>query len=325
MNKLRMACFVFGILFLNFSALAQDWQINKDWVLAGGSKYLLDDSATICWKLNKPGPILYASGEDTRDNTLKCVDQYLADLFNQKIYSKNDNISNRSEREIKGLVKKLQEVDYARLESFKAVAEKSRAARVLAKAEKNQQEARDEYLHAYWAAKSLALIREFETRYADNDPDGYIPKLASLKSQMEHQEYLDSHAHADTAGKLAEFIAKYENNDPDGLVQDGRNRLPQMQKQERTERDRLDREMIAEQKRKELDSLASRIVWCNRQTSSAYQAIDREREIAQVSGYENKLLMRQAGEIIVSCRNSVRRDFDDYRKKGGSRSLAELK
>ncbi len=255
---------------------------------------------------------------------------FIADLLDRKIYpqelNKNDfHTNDQYVSYIKDTVKKLQEIDYATLESFKAMVEKRREARVLAKADKDLKEARDEYLRAYWAAKSLALISEFETRYADNDPDGYITKLASLKSQLEHQEYLDIHARADTTDKLVEFIEKYENNDPNGLVPDARNRLPQMQKQERDERYRLGREMIAEQSRKELDNLSSKIVWCNHQTSNAYQAIDREREIAQVSGYENKLLMRQAGEIIVSCRNSVRRDYAAYRSKGGLKSLAELK
>lgn len=321
MNKLRIACFVLALC-LSSHVFAQNWRLSNGWVLHEQTARADKDDAFIFRSSNAT---IFGPGEKVIHGWLGTL--FAVDLFKREIYySEGEHLpedKDERERQASFLHTNLtNDGGYDRLESLRnEYLDRLEKARLTTEAEKS----RKEYLRAYEVAQSLALIIEFETRYAAKDPDCLIPKLANLKLQLEYQEYLDIHAHADTADKLADFIAKYENNDPDELVPKAQNRLPQMQKQERAERDRLDREMIAEQKRKELDSIASRIIVCNRQTSSAYQAIDREREIAQVSGYENKFFMRQAGEIIVSCRNSVRRDFDDYRKKGGSRSLAELK
>lgn len=342
LKRLQLACLILGAFWFNSLTYAQDWNFGNGWSLIDTRAYTPEgdgkEPVNICYFSDVA--TIFATGEE-----ISCPNGtiFVVDLYNQEIFYAKwvrswqwGNFTTESRSLALGLNNGLYKSGYKRFEILRDEQIKRRAAAHAAGEVAAAEKARQDYLSAYEAAKSLPLINEFETRYAGNDPDGLIPKLASLKSQLEHQDYFDSLAQADTADKLAAFIAKYENNDPSGIVPAAKKRLSQLQKQEQAEQERRNREMIAEQERRnleiiaaqkhrELENLASRIVWCNHQTLSAHQTIDREREIGQVSGYENKLLLRQAGEIIVGCRDSVGRDYDAYRKKGGMKNLGELK
>lgn len=125
---------------------------------------------------------------------------------------------------------------------------------------------REVYLNAYVSSTTLEKLYDFEKRYANNDPDSLIPKLAPIKANLKREELS-----------------------------------------------------------KEIDLLAQKIRWCHQQTVNARLAIERERRVASVSGYENKMVLRQAGEIIISCQDSIPRDYAEYRKIGGTTALGNLR
>jgi hypothetical protein len=209
-----------------------------------------------------------------------------------------------------------------KLESTKALAllEKAREddARESAKLE------REVYLLSFERAKELPAIYEFETHYRDTDTDGLIPKLSSLKTELEYRQYRSRYSEATTSDRLSAFIAQYGSNDPDSLLPEAQKRLPQLEKEEAAERRRSEQRNQAQQKQQALAKLEDGISWCNSQSTIARRAIDRERQIAAVSGYENKISLRQAGEIIVFCRERSARDFAEYRKQGGKKALADI-
>lgn len=181
------------------------------------------------------------------------------------------------------------------------------------------------YLESYKAATSLALIGDFQTRYANNDPDNLIPKLEPLKLQIETKQYQDRFAAAKSSSELQSFISDYESKDPDRLIPEAKKRLATVQKVEQAEQERRKREQALEQRQGKLLGLEDRIAYCTRMTAQANRAIAREREIAAVSGYVNTSVMRQAGEYIVTCRSIIADSYAEYRKAGGTKSLSAMK
>lgn len=183
---------------------------------------------------------------------------------------------------------------------------------------------REEYLSRFEAAKTLPAIQDFEKRYAGNDPDGLIPKLSALKPQLELDEYRSKFAGATTSAQLAAFISTYEGNDPENLVPEAKKRLPVLQSQE--EQARLSAQRTAQEREnaKNLAKLEGSITWCKSQSSAARQTIEREHRIGTVSGYENKLALRQAGEMIVMCQDRVEQDYAEYKRQGGKKALADI-
>lgn len=323
MKKLHIAFIFIGLFHLIPTTYAMSEEELKlrlarypRWGYSDDRQQVSKDSVSLCVGLFH-GNTIYSFGEKFDCGTFGST--YVVNLRERIIHNANTVFDNDLSRDGIGLA--LSDESYHRFE--------------LLRSELLDPEIRQEYLREFEAAESLVLINEFKNKYAYQDPDSLIPKLAPLKAQLEHQEYLDLYAQADTTEKLENFIGRYENNDPDELVLKAKNRLTKIKIKERAEQDILDNKIIAEKKQREIDSvvtqkqrvidnLASKILWCNRQILFAHQTINKEREIAQVSGYENKFTLRQAGEIIVNCRNSIKRDFEDYRRKGGTRSLAEL-
>lgn len=185
------------------------------------------------------------------------------------------------------------------------------------------------YRTAYDNAVTLTDIQAFETRYASNDPDGLIPKLAERKRSLQMQQYRQRFEVMRTEDEIEAFISDYANEDPDGKLPQARRLLAETKNRaalEAKNRAALEANRKAEEKRlQQLENLERQIIWCKRQTAAAHSAIDRENQIGRVSGYVNKLTLRRAGEIIISCEESVPRHYAEYRKSGGKRALAELK
>lgn len=181
------------------------------------------------------------------------------------------------------------------------------------------------YRTAYQNAVTLANIQAFETRYASNDPDGLIPKLAERKRSLQVQEYRQRFDVMRTENEIEEFIADYANDDPDGKLPQARRLLAEVKNRAAVEAKKAADRKAEEERIQQLDNLERQIIWCKRQTAAAHSAIERENQIGRVSGYINKLALRRAGEIIVNCEESIPRHYAEYRKLGGKRTLAELK
>ena len=185
------------------------------------------------------------------------------------------------------------------------------------------------YRDKFFAAKSSSDIQAFIDEYKNNDPDGVLRmaylRLVEVKKIEALARYRNNYEGATTSSEFQSFITDYENNDPDNLVPIARKKLGAALKAEKELQLRKDHEEFAERQRKELDDLAFKIIRCNREIEHAQKAIEREREIVNISGYENKIVLRQAGEMIVYCRESVARDYKAYRKKGGTKMIYELK
>ncbi len=47
--------------------------------------------------------------------------------------------------------------------------------------------------------------------------------------------------------------------------------------------------------------------------------------MAAVSGYENKLRLRRAGELIVHCQKQLPLDYAEYKRLGGMKPVAEIR
>ncbi|WP_433704428.1 hypothetical protein [Paraburkholderia sacchari] len=94
-----------------------------------------------------------------------------------------------------------------------------------AKAQARAQQEHEEYESAYATANTLDAIESFEKKYAGNDPDGYIGKLADAKLRLQQQAYHDGFENADTSQKLQKFIDAYQDNDPENLVPRAKKKL----------------------------------------------------------------------------------------------------
>ncbi len=181
------------------------------------------------------------------------------------------------------------------------------------------------YIKNFNSLNTLKDITVFEDRYKNKDPDRLIEKIAPRKREFLLAIYREKFTVARSSDDLKRFIEEYQSDDPDGLTPRAKERLESVLRAEAVEQDLRNRELLEARKRKEINDIEMRIVGCNRQIASAYATIDREREIARVSGYENKMILRQAGEFIVECRAAIKRDYDLYKKSGGGKRLDDLK
>lgn len=184
---------------------------------------------------------------------------------------------------------------------------------------------RCQYLVEYKDAITLEKIRAFEIRYAGNDPDGLIEKLAATKRQLKTDRYHQGFASMSEISDLEAFIADYANDDPDGKVPEVRHKLTREKLRVAAEAKKAAEEKAASDKAKAIADVERQIIWCKRQSISAYQAIDREKQIERVSGIVNKMVLRQAGELIVACEESIPNNFAEYKRLGGTKTLAQLK
>lgn len=180
------------------------------------------------------------------------------------------------------------------------------------------------YLQAYEHATTLESIQQFEATYAGNDSDGLIVKLADKKASLELQKYRDRFASAKTSNDFSSFIVAYEGKDIENLVPEARRKLSEAERSEATERDAAQQQTEANHRQSELNRLERQIAWCKNQSAMAQKAINRENEIGTVSGYVNKDKLHQAGEIIVSCKDSNAKNYAEYRQQGGSKPLAAI-
>lgn len=184
--------------------------------------------------------------------------------------------------------------------------------------------ARRGYLAAYSEIRTLDDIRLFEKFFFGDDPDGLIKKLGPRKSRLELEEYRAEFRDADKAVFLKLFIEKYRNKDPDGLVPLAERKLvnalatEKLAAAEKVKRDEA-ADMSRRQRQAELD-----VVECKRTVAAAQHIIAREREIAAVSGYENKTTLYQAGRTVVNCQNQIRSSFATYKSNGGTKSLDQI-
>lgn len=192
-------------------------------------------------------------------------------------------------------------------------------------AQQKAAEALQAYRTAFDNATTLTDIQAFETRYASNDPDGLIPKLAERKRSLQVQEYRQRFDVMQTENEIEEFIADYANDDPDNKLPQARRLLAEAKNRAALEAKKAAGRKAEEERVQQLDNLERQIIWCKRQTAAARSAIERENQIGRVSGYVNKLALRRAGEIIVNCEESIPRHYAEYRKLGGKRTLADLK
>lgn len=180
------------------------------------------------------------------------------------------------------------------------------------------------YLQAYEQATTLESIQQFEATYAGNDSDELIAKLADKKAALELQKYRDRFASAKTSNDFSSFIVAYEGKDIENLIPEARRRLTAAEKQEAAKNEAAQRQAEVERKQSELGKFERQIAWCKSQSAMAQKAINRENEIGTVSGYVNKDRLHQAGEIIVSCKDSIAKNYAEYRQQGGKRPLAAI-
>lgn len=179
---------------------------------------------------------------------------FVADLEKREIRYQNASETglprSRADRDLKRsvLINAMEGEGVAKLEKLRTemleVREKQRA---LAEAER----ARAEYLASFEGADSLAKIQAFETKYAGDDPDELIPKLASKKERLKYEEYRTAYASAKTSSDMGKFVGEYASYDPDRLVGEAKKKVGQLQKQEQVEQQRLEKQRQEEQRQKE--------------------------------------------------------------------------
>lgn len=173
-----------------------------------------------------------------------------------------------------------------KLESLRTafVAEREQA-RAKAEAEK----VRVDYLAAYEGATTLQRITEFETKYAANDPDELISKLAATKERLAKEQYRTAYTAAMTSAELSQFIADYSSNDPDKLVPEAKKRLPLVKKKEQLAQQQ------AEKKRQE----------ALRQQEQAAKQATAEKDRYRLQ-YIQKLHAKYAGNLIAESPEALR-------------------
>jgi hypothetical protein len=181
------------------------------------------------------------------------------------------------------------------------------------------------YLQAYEHATTLESIQQFEATYAGNDSDRLIAKLADKKASLELQKYRDRFASAKTSNDFSSFIVTYEGKDIENLIPEARRKLTASEKQEVAEKEAAQRQAEVARHQSELGKFERQIAWCKSQSAMAQKSINRENEIGTVSGYVNKDRLHQAGEIIVSCKDSITKNYAEYRQQGGSKPLVAIK
>ena len=189
-----------------------------------------------------------------------------------------------------------------------------------------EQRALAEYRREFEAAKrSLAAIKAFEDRYAGNDPENLIPQLSGVKRELWLAEYRARFDSMQGVAAIEAFIADYRGDDPDGKIGPAKVRLEEAQRIAQAQAQAQDAEKAAQQKAKSLAEKERQIAYCHRETEVAEKAIAREQQVGRVSGYVNKMTLREAGEIIVFCQEQIPKAYAEYKRLGGTKSLNELR
>lgn len=181
------------------------------------------------------------------------------------------------------------------------------------------------YRTAYENAATLADMQAFETRYANNDPEGLIAQLAERKRTLQVQKYRQRFDAMRSERDIESFMADYAYDDPDGKLPQARRLLADARNRAALDAKRAAEQKAEEERVKKLEDLERNIIWCKRNTLAARTIIERENKIGNVSGYVNKIALRNAGEVIVRCEESIPKDYAEYRKLGGQRALANLR
>jgi hypothetical protein len=92
------------------------------------------------------------------------------------------------------------------------------------------------YVNEYESALTLDSIKAFEDKYAKNDPDDLIAKLAQRKRDLMSKwldRYREKSVSAKSSSVIEEFIAEYGANDPEGLATQASNKLTAVKEMER--------------------------------------------------------------------------------------------
>lgn len=189
-----------------------------------------------------------------------------------------------------------------------------------------EQRALAQYRREFEAAKrSLAAIKAFEARYAGNDPESLIPQLSGVKRELWLAEYRARFDSMQGVAAIEAFIADYQDDDPDGKIGLAKMRLEEAQRLAQAHAQAQEAEKAAQQRAKALSDREHEIVVCQRETERAERAIAREQQVGRVSGYVNKMTLREAGEMIVFCQERVPKTYAEYKRLGGTKSLSELR
>ncbi len=189
-----------------------------------------------------------------------------------------------------------------------------------------EQQALAQYRREFEAAKrSLAAIKAFEDRYAGNDPENLIPQLSGVKRELWLAEYRTRFDTMQGVAAIEAFIADYQGDDPDGKIGLAKVRLEEAQRTAQAHAQAQEAEKAAQQKAKALSDKEHEIVVCQRETERAERAIAREQQVGRVSGYVNKMTLREAGEMIVFCQEKIPKAYAEYKRLGGTRPLNELR
>lgn len=189
-----------------------------------------------------------------------------------------------------------------------------------------EQRALAEYRREFEAAKrSLAAIKAFEARYAGNDPEHLIPQLSGVKRELWLAEYRARFDSMQGVAAIEAFIADYRGDDPDGKIGLAKVRLEEAQRTAQALAQAQEAEKAAQQKAKSLAEKERQIAYCHREIELAEKAIAREQQVGRVSGYVNKMTLREAGEMIVFCQEQIPKAYAEYKRLGGTKSLRELR
>lgn len=176
----------------------------------------------------------------------------------------------------------------------------------------------DIYLQEFKDATTINSIEQFENRYANEDPDGLIKYLAQRKETLQRDQQRKRYESAKSAKDYSDFIATYGTNDLEGLVPSAI-----IKKSESEKREAIESEVL--KKQSQLSELEGQILHCLNITNQAKTSIERENKIGQVSGYVNKKVLREAGEVIVMCQENIPKIYAEYRKKGGLKTLSSIR
>jgi hypothetical protein len=156
------------------------------------------------------------------------------------------------------------------------------------------------YEKAYTLLNDANSMKSFIQTWKNDDYDNRIPEVTERLKAALRQEYEAGYRNATSLDAMQSFVQKYRDNDPDHYVPVVQAKLA-------------------------LGLSEQQIIDCKRRMSASEKTIETEKEIGRVSGYVNKLVLRRAGEDIVSCRKSIPEDFATYRRLGGKKQLSELR
>lgn len=168
---------------------------------------------------------------------------------------------------------------------------------------RNLQEYHDRFQRAVTAYQINAFARD----YGSNDAEDLINQAWNRFAAKERIDF----AAAKTVSGLQQFILTYKEADRAGLVDAATEKLEAARRSQGS----VDN----------VSNLANAIRSCRRQIGLAEKTIDREKQIASVSGTQNLSLLHQAGDTIVSCRQAIPNIYASYRKAGGGLALEAIR